>query len=981
FIAGAARLARRALWDSSANDPAPWLERALRLIESQVPASAPATMPLEQQQEWSALFPRRKGLWAARGRPQPDGTRPHGLFDPETKRFQPLSPEADEFLPALKAEMRSARLIGWRPGQRAILERKGPPLQFVKVLSPAHAKRLAATLDRLAAAREQRPELPLVPSVVEVRAEDGVIVLTAVPGKPLYVSLEKGQADELPQVAQALARFHGLGPAMEAPKARAEDLGSWKDRALEGFPSLSGLITEAWESTPEASSDGQALIHADFYDKNVLVGPKGVGLVDLDGVRLGAAARDVGNFRAHLRLRAMQWKLPEKSTGDWPQHFLDAYCEASPSADVDGCNREMRRALFRLGCVYLFRRRWYDTARRLLRTTTTLLLFAVWVMALACAPFVPEHDDALERAVADAQSKARIGTGFLEKKKTVELRGRFDEDHFAAESIELEEADDEVEVKADLVMVNDESLRAGAITFWIVDDSKFLDLAGEPVDLVTLRDEIGSFCKAEGIERGGQLRLRKVQIRQREAGELDRLQGPIERVSAKRREMTIGGTSVEWSPGSPIYWDVDGEPPPPLEERDLRPRSDPRFDRILRIDDEDLRTGAGLWITDWLHAGGELQWELEWRKNHNLRQDRHRDRLIHGASAKLELSFDPHPQVFAFTQLGLGREFVVHDQERNFDFGNEFSINQAFVLLLDIPFEGLALEIGRQKFDDGREWVMDDEIDGLRVFADLGPVLAQASVSKALFDTDPEEDGVTNWLLGAHLDLIRDADLFVYGLHREGGTLVDLDRTHVGFSFEWESNGFQVWADAGWVKGTEDELRVEGHGFDLAAMYVFEDHPLEPSLYLGFAWGSGDDDLSDGKDSSFRQTGLQDNNDKFNGVTSFRYLGELVRPEVSNLKIWTAGFGFRPHRKTSVDLVFHRYEQVESADRLRNSRLRLDPLGLDSKLGWEVDVVVGLEAWEPLEMEVVLGYFHPSQAFGPTPDDAWFLTFQAEWNF
>ena len=50
---------------------------------------------------------------------------------------------------------------------------------------------------------------------------------------------------------------------------------------------------------------------------------------------------------------------------------------------------------------------------------------------------------------------------------------------------------------------------------------------------------------------------------------------------------------------------------------------------------------------------------------------------------------------------------------------------------------------------------------------------------------------------------------------------------------------------------------------------------------MGWAWGSGDQEPQSGNNGTFRQTGFQDNNDKWSGVTSFRYYGELVDPELS----------------------------------------------------------------------------------------------------
>ena len=96
----------------------------------------------------------------------------------------------------------------------------------------------------------------------------------------------------------------------------------------------------------------------------------------------------------------------------------------------------------------------------------------------------------------------------------------------------------------------------------------------------------------------------------------------------------------------------------------------------------------------------------------------------------------------------------------------------------------------------------------------------------------------------------------------------------------------------GWVGGTERLLkfdnnnedknsvvsrrkhRVSGWGFDSALSWEMA-LPWRPTLTFGYAFGSGDR-KSGRTDTAFRQTGLQDNQGKYNGVKRFRYYGELL---------------------------------------------------------------------------------------------------------
>jgi alginate production protein len=145
---------------------------------------------------------------------------------------------------------------------------------------------------------------------------------------------------------------------------------------------------------------------------------------------------------------------------------------------------------------------------------------------------------------------------------------------------------------------------------------------------------------------------------------------------------------------------------------------------------------------------------------------------------------------------------------------------------------------------------------------------------------------------------------------------------------------------------------------------------MEPSLTLGYAFGSGDDDQTDGVDYTFHQSGMQLNNGKWNGVSNFRYYGELLRPELANLRVETYGFGLRPRRRTSIDLIYHRYRLDRAAGGLVNAAIDRNTNLLQTDLGSEWDVVIGIEDFRPFEFEIDFGYFQPGGAFPGNNDSA-----------
>jgi len=117
-------------------------------------------------------------------------------------------------------------------------------------------------------------------------------------------------------------------------------------------------------------------------------------------------------------------------------------------------------------------------------------------------------------------------------------------------------------------------------------------------------------------------------------------------------------------------------------------------------------------------------------------------------------------------------------------------------------------------------------------------------------------------------------------------------------------------------------------------------------------------------DLNFRQTGFHDNSGKFGGVVNFPYYGTVLNPELSNLQVFTAGFGFRPTKKSSFDIVYHHYLQNIATDSLRDFDLRsVDPNGKDTNLGDEIDFIIGIRDFDHARFRLRSGYFIPGPAF------------------
>ena len=378
-------------------------------------------------------------------------------------------------------------------------------------------------------------------------------------------------------------------------------------------------------------------------------------------------------------------------------------------------------------------------------------------------------------------------------------------------------------------------------------------------------------------------------------------------------------------------------------------------------------------------------------------------------------------------------EFLVERGETWFYLGN----------LFDTPF---GLQVGRQRFFDAREWWWDQDLDSIRLRFDLKDFHAEIAVAHELFPVvlnrggiDPEDDDMVQVLAAARWGWAKKQEVGFFALYRNDYSdqqLVDplalcvSESDYVGppeglatfrtgcVGFEDDSDSqltwlgvsasgrrkvpgwgrIEYWLDAAAVFGDEtfteysgmtgsrivelvDTHSVSGGGLDIGGTWFL---PLfgRTSLTAGYAYGSGDPGMEEFRDTGFRQTGLQDNSDRFRGVASFRYYGELLDPNLSNLHVVTAGVGLRFLEKSSIDLVYHWYRQAHAAPFMHDVDFKRDPTGLSPDIGQEWDLILGLEEMDRLEFKVVASIFRPGEAFVPEKGDlAYLVSFRFRFNF
>jgi aminoglycoside phosphotransferase (APT) family kinase protein len=317
---------------------------------------------------WEVLHPRNGTRWPGRFR-DAEGEEVFGVLRRGEGRFQEIHPDEDPLLQPFPDLLQEAELVAYRSGRRATFRVKGEkgPARWVKIVS---ARRIADLVQRHETFRgvvAMRQPVPLSTArILEKDLERGRLTLSEVEGVPLHDHLLEGnrQREEtsLAEVALALARLHEVsGPRVEGLTSSREHRSpsDWLALVAEHYPGLSPSWDEARHRLEPPSTAGHPVaVHGDLHDRNLLVHGSKVGILDLDSSGRGAREEDIGNLVAHLLLRSLQRDGSFEAGRGWTSCFLEAYRSAGSGLAEDALRGWLATALFRLSCVYLFRRRW-----------------------------------------------------------------------------------------------------------------------------------------------------------------------------------------------------------------------------------------------------------------------------------------------------------------------------------------------------------------------------------------------------------------------------------------------------------------------------------------------------------------------------------------------------------------------------------------------------------------------------------------------
>ena len=378
--------------------------------------------------------------------------------------------------------------------------------------------------------------------------------------------------------------------------------------------------------------------------------------------------------------------------------------------------------------------------------------------------------------------------------------------------------------------------------------------------------------------------------------------------------------------------------------------------------------------------------DITYRTNPDLNKRVKDDFLILTPELNANVTYRPTDWLEATLEMIFEKEIAVREEDRivlpdgeiQFAEKKRFSllIDQAFVTIKEFtaPFE---FTIGRRNYEDERHWLYDTSMDIASISLKLGKFRAEAFMGReVLVDLDllrnEQRDRINTYILYVDYRGIEDTKLAAYTILRDDRDPLEGRPLLIGLRSQgMPSETFGYWSELAHMRGRDELSRdFSAYALDVGATYRFPDLPFNPNLTMGFAIATGDVNPNDNTNREFRQTGLQSNEAKFAGVSEFKIYGEALDPELSNLKIFTVGFGFRPAPNFSIDFVYHRYRLDEIAEEIRNSALTAQMNQVDTRLskdlGTAFDIVLGfrnLFGVRRLGLDLRTGWFFPGKAF------------------
>jgi tRNA A-37 threonylcarbamoyl transferase component Bud32 len=266
------------------------------------------------------------------------------------------------------AHMPAAEVLAHRAERRAVVRHEAAGVvRYAKVTAARKVRGIVEQWER--ARRAARGHVD-TPDLCEWDEERGITCWSALKGCSMHELLGSAHAAAASgPVGEALAHLHGgecSGLQAHGAAEEAAVLRQWHGRLrpfdAEFAEEIAGAIESTAEALVAAAGSRHGVIHRDLHDKQVFITEQGrVEMLDFDLLAAGEPELDLGNWTAHLQLRAIQGEVTQAGAEEAAAEFLGGY----GVHDERRLRAYARSSLLRLACVYSFRPRWPGVAARL----------------------------------------------------------------------------------------------------------------------------------------------------------------------------------------------------------------------------------------------------------------------------------------------------------------------------------------------------------------------------------------------------------------------------------------------------------------------------------------------------------------------------------------------------------------------------------------------------------------------------------------
>jgi alginate production protein len=387
--------------------------------------------------------------------------------------------------------------------------------------------------------------------------------------------------------------------------------------------------------------------------------------------------------------------------------------------------------------------------------------------------------------------------------------------------------------------------------------------------------------------------------------------------------------------------------------------------------------GGGLDISDRFTAYAEYRQSIRDNREFDLSDNYDFDNNNAEPEIRLELIGNYNRHLQSFAQLRVREKYYFNDNRINPPPDDlQADITQLYLLARNIGNRGFALQIGRQDFDERREWLFDEYLDAARgYYYGLDKFIFNAAYINNISPVNDKYETWTDFLLQARYFPDHDNFFEVYTLLRKDSEETR-NREPVYYGARYYGNPvpyLRLWAEGSLLDGEDKGKSQSARAFDLGATFSPGNMKFSPSITMAYATGTGDKTGADNISNEFRQTGYQDNTDYFGGYKTIQYYGELLDPELSNLIIKTLGAGIKPHSHISAEIIYHDYKQDHPDDNLRGNLIDppARPNGVSDDIGREFDFIFAVvNIWGRFNFSWILAIFSPGAAFSPRLNDA-----------